>query len=174
MKFLKQNWFKMGILFFLSVLSVIYYFDLKSNDTSLVQKNSIFSSQKKYYLKFWESLSKGDVTSTECQKAVEKYSEQNSHFSKSFYSYEKKRCFGFNEYINNNGGTRVEEVIVDVVTGAELVSCADTKIDKEHTLSCKDSKNSWYWEEGKDSLPFPEPWPIFLKVWNPLRDLNAK
>lgn len=172
-KFFKKNWFKIGILFCLAALCGIYYFNTKSSQISTVSIKKEFSFQNEYSLKFWESLSVGDVSSTECQKAVEKYSENESHFRYNFYSYEKKRCFGFNEYINNNGGIRIEEVFIDVVTGAELVSCAYTSIDKKETINCKDSKNNWYWNSG-DPLPYPEPYPIYINVWKPLKEASAR
>lgn len=174
-KIFKENWFKVGILFCLAVLCVIYYFNAKSNQVSSVSIKKEFSSKNKYYLKFWGNLSKGDISSTECQKAIERYSERYPETVTSFYSYEKKRCFGFREFYNNSDkGNLMAEIVVDVATGAELIYCIDTKTADAHMIECKDSQNKWTWSKENTSLPYPEPYPISNNIWEPLKEASAR
>lgn len=170
MKFLKANP-KAKILLFLLIIISIYFFSTKfyENQSTSINNNT---SRNSYASKLWSRVSQGDVSSTSCQKAIEKYS-QYKEFYDSFYSYKKKRCFGINSYTNTNGGVQEAETIYDLITGDKLVSCTYVSDSVGSSVECIDSQKSWSFHDG-DKLPYPDPWPIYIKTWKELKSLGAE
>lgn len=135
--------------------------------------------QKNYAEILWNRLSKGDVSSVECQKAKEKYVINNplngTNNYENFYSFKKKRClsmssqnFEKNENGIINGHT---DKIFDLITNDTLVSCTVNYFPKA-TVFCNDNQNNW--NADNESKITPPPFPIYSKTWIPLNKLGVE
>ena len=133
------------------------------------------TQQQSYPDQLWNRLSSGDVSSVDCQRAIDRYEANTSamvYGFESFYSYKKKRCLGFDsENYSKDEAGRIKghaDKIFDLITNDVIVSCGVLYVGP--TILCKDAENTW--SSTTSSEPLPLPYPIYLSTWLKLKELE--
>lgn len=169
---------ELGIVIVLAVLGLAIYGGYILFSSNGRGQQELYRDEENYSKKLWDRLSTGDITSVQCQEAEQKYAISNPQIElvgNYFFSYEKKRCLGFetsNIHGENNKYIGSTASVFDLITKDVFVSCTTDNSLGYIVVECSDNSSTWRADSSNKIIP--PPYPIYSRTWLPLRKIGSK